>query len=817
MRTRQLAPLVLGSLFAFASPTWAETRAWHDALFGKDWALTPTGDEVLLLFAPGVPAEARAALAARERLTETHGFDAIHRTAVYRVAESESAELIASRLATRVELQGAAPAVRDGEGFTKYYVPGQLTVQFAPGLDDVACRARITAAGSTVLEDYWTPGYYKISSPAGSDLFAAIREWYQRPEIRFAEPVYMCYDDALHVPNDPLFVNQWSERNTGQQGSWTPGADVQAVEAWDLHKGSPNVVVAIIDTGMDLNHEDLAPNLLPRNGDDWDFGDPNDSSPDDDGDHGTACSGIAAAVQDNAKGVSGIAPQCRLMPLRINLSSGQNANRADAINYAASRRADFDGLVMSCSWRMSQGDFTAVQAAIVNGAASDCVMCFATGNDNGPVSYPAKYPETVAVGASSPCDQRKSPSSCDGENFWGSNFGPEVDVVAPGVKIYTTDRTGGVGYSGNNYVTTFNGTSSATPLAAGVCALIWSANPGLTALEVRAILESTAEDQVGPPSEDTPGWDQYMGFGRINAYLALQAAQVPESFEDDMEAGEDPWTHSVATVGWNDAWHRTTERNHTDGGQYSWKCGAEGGGNYTQRINASLISPTIIPLPDSRLSFWHTMDAETFDPTTAADGGVIELSTNGGTSWVQLTPIDGYSHEWGTASIAPFVLGTPVFSGTFDWEREVVDLSAYAGTQIKVRFRFGSRSSIPPGGGGIGWFIDDFEIAPPGASGVESEPRELRGLALRTAEPNPFREQTTLRFALPSTASIEVRVFDLSGREVRRESLGQLSVGEHDYRWDGRDDSARPLRSGVYFIRVSNGAEQSAQRVLLLR
>jgi subtilisin family serine protease len=268
---------------------------------------------------------------------------------------------------------------------------------------------------------------------------------------------------------------------------------------------------------MDMDHPDLQPNLLDRNGDDWDFSS-SGFIPHDGLGHGTKVCGIAVAVQDNEIGVSGIAPGCRIMPLKISGLPGQNQDRADAINYATGRRPEFSGLVINGSWGMSAGDFTAVEAACQNAWDNDVVLCFASGNDNvAQIEFPAAYATTIAVGASSPCDERKSPTSCDGETWWGSHYGDELDVVAPGVKIYTTKLGGGSdGF--------FAGTSASSPLAAGICALIWSANPTLANAEVRQILRDSAEDQVGPPEEDGPGWDPYMGYGRVNARLALELA-----------------------------------------------------------------------------------------------------------------------------------------------------------------------------------------------------------------------------------------------------------------------------------------------------
>lgn len=1004
--TLKTSCLILMFLFLASLAHASGDRSWHDLYFDKEWVLTPTPDEVLILYRAGTNAAQRAVLVRDENLTGLHAYNEFYRTAVYTIAVGEDAVAAAARLSARAEIEACVPAVRDQEGYTKYYIPKQLTVQFSKHLSDEACRARITDAGSEVIQDYWTPGYYRITTPADKDVFASIRTWYECPNALFAEPAYMCYNDALHVPNDPLFPDQWHLQNPGQEPQWTPGADVQAVDAWDVTTGNPNVLVVVIDTGMDLSHEDLLPNLLPRLDEDWDFADAGDPSPDDEGDHGTACSGIAVGVQDNSLGVSGIAPNCQIMPLRINLSSGMNANRADAINYAASRRSEFDGLVMSNSWKMSSGDFTAVEAAVQNADLLDCVVCFASGNDNGAVSYPAKYPETIAVGASSPCDERKSPSSCDGESFWGSNYGAEQDVVAPGVIITTTDRSGGVGYSSGDYYSGFNGTSAACPLAAGICALIYSVNPSLTHDEVRQILRETAEDQVGPPQEDTPGWDPYMGWGRVNAYEAviaastgygqlagnvtnasnggtplegatvlaeqaessdqtdadgdylihvppgiytvtashpsfepatyadievlageattldfsltdlgspaisdvterrstedevgpypteatvtdfsalsmvelvyhvnggpwitvamapgggdLFAADIPgqsyfahveyyvhaedivnnEAFDppgaptdvydfwvapktdllaEDNETGAPDWTHEVVTGGFIDQWHLSTQRNHTAEGTTSWKCGDTGTGDYGNLLDAGLLSA---PFPlhglDTQLTYWQWIDAEVSGsyPGYAYDGGRVELSVDGG-PFEQIFPEGGYTYqvrEGGTPG--PFEAESWFFSGSFDWHEVVFDLSGYEGT-AQLRWRFGSDGAAA----GEGWYVDDvlvdgFLID---YSDAPDQAIARARLQLRMPDPNPFASRTVLRYQLPRTSDVLLRVFNLEGRVVRTLAVGSQDSGWHTIAWDGRDDETRPVASGVYLTHLQVGAEEVTRKIMLAR
>ena len=154
-------------------------------------------------------------------------------------------------------------------------------------------------------------------------------------------------------------------------------------------------------------------------------------------------------------------------------------------------------------------------------------MFFSAGNENSPnVLWPANLNATIAVGASDMCDKRKRPGDCSGEN-WGSDYGETLDLVAPGVKIATCDISGTPGYAGNDYALTFNGTSAACPIAAGIGALLLAENPSLTSDEVRHLLNITSE-KVEPYIYDSINsdgtWNEEVGHGRINAYLALTQA-----------------------------------------------------------------------------------------------------------------------------------------------------------------------------------------------------------------------------------------------------------------------------------------------------
>jgi thermitase len=403
------------------------------------------------------------------------------------------------------------PVLVDEEGLIRYFLPDEFTVQFRDEVDPEQAEEIVRQHGSRVFIRQRTPGYYTLLVPEGSGLFATIRAFTDLPEVMFAEPSEAGFNDALpYLPNDPDFPQLWGLRNTGQTVNGTAGTtdiDIDAPDAWDLHQGDRRVIVTVIDTGADLDHPDLQANILPRGAEDWDFADSGDPVPDDDSGHGSHVAGTAAAV-DNTVGVIGVAPRCRIMPLRIDLTAGVNQNRADAINYVV-QEAEANPTrryVINCSWRTS-GDHAGVRNAIVNAVSHNVVVVFAAGNGNVNTDvtpeYPGVYPQVVAVAA---IDQ-------DGLKADFSNFGDNVDVCAPGVNIYSTFPDDSHGF--------LDGTSMAAPHVAGLAALVWSAAPCLTNHEVRKIIEETC-DSVDPLN---PGFAGQLGRGRVNAYRAVWLAQ----------------------------------------------------------------------------------------------------------------------------------------------------------------------------------------------------------------------------------------------------------------------------------------------------
>ncbi len=367
---------------------------------------------------------------------------------------------------------------------------------------------------------------------------------YVEPDVLFSPAV------PKATTNDSLFDRQWHMDNQGtsQQHNGTVDADMDVTEAWSITTGSPSITIGLLDSGVDTSHADLKGNLLPGydGTDQSKKGYPNDSFPDDG--HGTACAGILSGLANNQIGVAGVAYDCEILPVRIFyyrdfggqigvIPFSRGSWMIDGINWAF-QQADAD--VLSNAWGVPDSLMPlltnipgpvndAINQAVSNGRGGlGLPMLFSTGNaDIDKPLWPSRRSNTIAVTATSMCDERKSNTSCDGETWWGGNYGKGTDVAAPGVKIPTTDRQGAEGYEPGSYKLDFNGTSAACPNAAAVVALMLSVNPNLSLRQIEDILASTA-DTVGGYAYDTLNeygpWSQELGYGRVNAHQAVQKA-----------------------------------------------------------------------------------------------------------------------------------------------------------------------------------------------------------------------------------------------------------------------------------------------------
>ncbi len=420
----------------------------------------------------------------------------------------------------------------------------------------------------------------------------------------------------------------------------------------------------------------------------------------------------------------------------------------------------------------------------------------------------------------------------DAEHEWDGTAvyvmnAPLVDLVDLTVDDSATGDGDGLLDPGESALLTVRLSNGGHCPAEAVTATLLAAHPHLTILQGSAsapLIEVGAEAVLAPPFEvaldagaESPGLIscslQLEGDWTYEALLPLDVGVG--GFRDDMEAGEGGWAHEVVTPTFEDQWHRSSQRNHTAGGAHSWKFGDTGSGDHANLADGALVTPVIEVAENSVLTFWHWMDAETSSsyPQYAYDGGLIEISVDGG-AWEQITPDQGYSHlvrEGGTPG--PFAAETPIFSGTHDWELVTCTMTTEPGT-IQLRFRFGSDGAVSQ----EGWFIDDVHLRSWGeTSGIEIEaPLALRP-ALGANRPNPFPATTRLSLHMPEAAEARVAILDATGRVVKTLLEGHLAAGQHHLEWNGRNDAGQPVATGIYFYRLDAAGTAQVRKMTLLR
>lgn len=322
-----------------------------------------------------------------------------------------------------------------------------------------------------------------------------IEEVSRCPGVRFVERDIAVYalDMPAYIPDDPRYAGQWGPEAIG------------AEYAWAIERGESRVIIAVIDTGVDYTHPDIAGNYI-AGGHDW-IND--DDDPMDDHGHGTHCAGIAAAVSNNSLGIAGIAQSGIMTEKALDAQgNGTSSLTAAAIRHAADNGADIISMSLGAS-EQSNILKEACQYAWEKG----CILVAASGNSGtGRVYYPAAYDTVIAAGSVGRTGLRSS----------FSNYGAGLELVAPGEAILSTAP-------GSTY-TTKSGTSMACPHISGVAALIFSRYPGMSNQEVRARLAETADD-LGVPGRDT-----LYGYGQVNAFAALGGGEViPPAIGADYE------------------------------------------------------------------------------------------------------------------------------------------------------------------------------------------------------------------------------------------------------------------------------------------
>jgi subtilisin family serine protease len=383
-------------------------------------------------------------------------------------------------------------------------------VQWEEGVDKNSIISDISGIES--VEHYsHIPNLTLIRMGKGNSIQTAMTALCINPNIKFVE-ADIVFTATRHevIPNDVGFSQCWGHRNTGTSGGLV-NFDMNTSNVWSITQGSPTVKILILETGIQQNHPDIN-QLVGR-----DFttnvvngiagGEPSNSCDN----HGTAVAGCVTGIINNSIGTVGVAPNCKVISAKVGTSitpcngswQGQTSWTVNAINW---------GIANGVRVTNNSNDYGTVSTAMVSAytaARNAGVVNFASSGNSGntTIGFPASTSSVNAVGASSRNGQKASFSS----------YGSKIAFVAAGQSIYTTDRTGTNGYGSGDY-TTIDGTSFSSPYAAGVAALIISANPSLSAAQVETIMKNTCKDM------GTVGFDTLTGWGMLNAEAAVIAA-----------------------------------------------------------------------------------------------------------------------------------------------------------------------------------------------------------------------------------------------------------------------------------------------------
>ncbi|MCZ2289619.1 MAG: S8 family serine peptidase [Anaerolineales bacterium] len=362
------------------------------------------------------------------------------------------------------------------------FVEDEILVRFDPTVPPDRIQRLLREANADIMFEINMLGVRVLKVPRG-DVETVILKLRRRPEILFAEPNYYIYADDTY-PNDPNYQTQYGLTN------------IRAPQGWDLSTGASWVTIAVIDTGVDLLHPDLMYKTIAG----YDFVN-NDTIPQDDNGHGTHVAGIAAAMSNNGEGIAGVSWGANIMPLKVLDGSGNGtyANVAAAIIWATDHGAQVINMSLGGLYPSAT-----LEDAVIYAYTHGMVQVAAAGNSgSGSVLYPAKYAPVIAVAATDNFNTRAG----------FSNYGPEVDLAAPGVNILSLYPGGGYGYR--------SGTSMAAPFVSGLAAILIGLPNNYDAGLVEMQMESTALD-LG-----TPGWDTFYGAGLIQMDRAIVLAIPP--------------------------------------------------------------------------------------------------------------------------------------------------------------------------------------------------------------------------------------------------------------------------------------------------
>ncbi|GGQ37554.1 hypothetical protein GCM10010233_64510 [Streptomyces pseudogriseolus] len=402
-----------------------------------------------------------------------------------------------------------------------------LTVQLRPRFSEEEARRELESVGLTIVNKLrFAENLYEVRTTASHDALAASVDLHNNDHFLFAEPSLIEHIPARFRPTGVRYAQQWQWRNAGAGGG-TPDADVRIEPAWDRTFGA-GMRVAVIDNGFDTEHPDLAPGLDPLSG----FFDDTagtvfvqGASGMPDNNHGTFCAGMVGARHNNSAGGTGAAPECSLMLLAcLKDQVGSQTTLARAVAYAAVPSMEVPGIAPdggadilvsslgpnTADWDLTSALDLALEFAATHGRQGKGLAIFwaASNAKNADVTKDevVSHPDVIAVVRSNNQDREDNAAR-----------GPEVELIAPGVNVFSTKSGGGYGTS--------TGTSFAAPCAAGCAALALSVNPHLKRDQLREVMHKSADKIGGSAVQyDAAGHNDDYGFGRVNASRAVALA-----------------------------------------------------------------------------------------------------------------------------------------------------------------------------------------------------------------------------------------------------------------------------------------------------
>lgn len=727
----------------------------------------------------------------------------------------------------------------------------------------------ISRTGEEVRLTDWS-NLYRIRLSEGRGLVQIVSDLSAMREVLYAEPNGGAILNSVY-PNDPHFDDP---NNPGQEGhQWnllntTTGADIDATEAWDMTKGSGSTKIAFIDDGVWSSHEDLSGKVS---------GDAGYATH-----HGTHVAGIAAALTDNSKGIAGVDWNAVIESQRIDQAGLDDAVRVNAIMDALNNGSDIindtQTLCDPCEWTLetipTPRYSLTYRLAYSDAYKLNAVAVTVMGNFNtSETYYPAGFGQgIIAVGATTKSDIR-----WDEDPTLGSNTGGHIDVAAPGKDILSTVTYNKPAYNGDYDVK--SGTSPATAHVSGLAGLLVAKNSNLYNDDIEQIVRISADDVN---SGTLPGWDQYLGTGRVNARRALgflgssYALQQLSASGGADQGASSPYLMTIyGASGLSDGDYFVKRHEVRKAVGFSstfnprvWGRGVATTGWSDENPNFTMGWTDVVPgtvtstSATLRTYAYEVLDCPTGNPFHCLSGGVewdlvgwfptdpsnltlaftvLGIQTVPVPQNISVVPSGGHPHvAWNPVSVDEMdLVGYHVYRkiGSGSWTRltsSPQSSTTYTDFTIAVSNKFQGEwvkyrvTSIIKNTG----TLPDAESDPSVAKGIWGKPlwKELADVevlpqvfALHGNFPNPFNPVTTIRYDVPENSAVELRVYDLMGREISALVNGNVRAGYQNLIWDGKDSHGNPVSSGMYVYRIdvesleSDTQFHSTRKMVLLR